>query len=142
MPWDKKDYPNSFKNFEPLLRKKAIDIGNALLAEGYTEDRAIPIAVSQAKEWLENVSDSEKRKFEKEPYPKKKDEHGDKKINQDLLDNDVLVYFKEKNWQVRTKGAKKASDSFSTKKEAVERAREIAANKESKVVTYKKEEQP
>lgn len=142
MPWDKKDYPNSFKNFEPVLRKKAIDIGNALLAEGYPEDRAIPIAVSQAKEWLENVSDSEKRKFEEEPYPKKKDKHSDKKINQDLLDNDVLVYFKEERWQIRTKGAKRASDSFSTKKEAVDRAREIAENKESKVVTYNKGEQP
>lgn len=55
MPWSKNDYPESWKNFSPEVRDKAIEIGNALLEdEGYDEGRAIAIATSQAKEWAEN----------------------------------------------------------------------------------------
>ena len=35
----------------PRVRRKAIEIANALLAEGYDEGRAIPIAIAKAKEW-------------------------------------------------------------------------------------------
>ncbi|MEI5989762.1 hypothetical protein A5881_001255 [Enterococcus termitis] len=142
MPWDLKDYPNSFKNFEPLLKKKAIEIANALVSEGYSDDRAIPIAISQSKKWLEEATDKEKNEFKKEADPKKTDKHSDKKINTDLLDNDVLVYFKENRWYVQTKNAEKADDSFTTKEQAVERAKEIAKNKGSKVIAYKKDELP
>jgi uncharacterized protein YdaT len=142
MPWDKDDYPASFKNFEPLLRKKAIEVGNALLAEGYPEERAIPIAISQSKKWLEEASVSEKNAFSKENYPKKSDQHSGERINQDLLDNDVLVFYKEDKWFVQTKGAEKAAASFKTKEEAVTRAKEIAENKESMVITLKQGEQP
>ena len=31
MPWTMNDYPNTWKNFDELERKKAIDIGNAML---------------------------------------------------------------------------------------------------------------
>jgi uncharacterized protein YdaT len=48
MPWTKKDYPNSMKNLPEDVRNKAIEIANALLKEGYDEDRAIPIGISQA----------------------------------------------------------------------------------------------
>jgi uncharacterized protein YdaT len=139
MPWDLNDYPASFKNFDPLLKKKAIEIANALLAEGYPDDRAIPIAIAQAKKWESDASDKEKQAFKKEANPKKNDSHASKKINTDLLDNDVLVYFEDDAWQVKTKGAKRPSDSFDTKSEAKKRAHEIAANKESKVILYKKD---
>ncbi|MTD42136.1 DUF2188 domain-containing protein [Erwinia sp. CPCC 100877] len=142
MPWDLNDYPSSFKNFEPLLKKKAIEIANALISEGYPDDRAIPIAISQSKKWLDEATDSEKAAFKKAPAPKKADQHGGKKINQDLLDNDVVVYYKNERWYVETKNAEKASDSFDTKEEAVKRAKEIAENKESKVITYRKDEKP
>ncbi|QUN10039.1 DUF2188 domain-containing protein [Bacillus sp. 7D3] len=56
MPWSMKDYPQSLKNLEEPVRKKAIEIANAMLDEGYEEGRAIPIATSQAKEWKENAS--------------------------------------------------------------------------------------
>lgn len=140
MPWDMKDYPNSFKNLDELVKKKGIDLLNALLAEGYPEDRAIPIAISQAKKWYENASPKEKEELKKAKNPQKTDKHEGKKINQDLLDNDVLVYFDEGKWQVKTKEAKRASDSFDTKKEAEQRAKEIAENKDSKVVSYKKDD--
>ncbi|ALS36015.1 uncharacterized protein YdaT [Enterococcus rotai] len=142
MPWDLKDYPSSFKNFEPLLKKKAIEIANALVSEGYPDDRAIPIAISQSKRWLDEATDTEKADFKKATDPKKTDKHGTKKINTDLLDNDVLVYYQENRWYVQTKHAEKAVDSFETKEQAMERAKEIAKNKDSNVIAYKKDEEP
>ncbi|WP_167628497.1 hypothetical protein [Listeria valentina] len=54
MPWTKNNYPNSWKNLNEEERKKAIEIGNALLKEGYPEKRAIPIATAKAEEWNKN----------------------------------------------------------------------------------------
>lgn len=55
MPWSKDNYPDSMKNFNPKVRNKMIEIANALLEdEDYDESRAIPIAISQGKEWAEN----------------------------------------------------------------------------------------
>lgn len=51
----KEDYPGSFKNLKPEVRNKAIEISNALIKdEGYEDSRAIPIAISKAKEWADN----------------------------------------------------------------------------------------
>ena len=41
MPWNMNDYPASLKNFDNLLRKKIIDIANALLANGYDDNQEI-----------------------------------------------------------------------------------------------------
>lgn len=54
MPWSTKEYPNSLKNFMAPVRNKAIDIANALLAEGAEEQRAIAIATAKAEEWASN----------------------------------------------------------------------------------------
>lgn len=54
MPWTKTDYPDSMKNLAPRIRKKAIEIANALLEDGMEEGSAIPIGISKAKEWNEN----------------------------------------------------------------------------------------
>jgi uncharacterized protein YdaT len=54
MPWTKKNYPDSLKNFMAPVRNKAIEIANSLLKDGYEESRAISIATAQAKEWAEN----------------------------------------------------------------------------------------
>ena len=51
MPWDVEHYPVSMKNLSPAVREKAILIANALLAEGYTEGRAIRIAIARARAW-------------------------------------------------------------------------------------------
>ena len=51
MPWNELDYPRSMDNLPPVVRSKAIDIANALLAEGYEEGLAIRIAIAKAKEW-------------------------------------------------------------------------------------------
>lgn len=139
MPWDMNDYPASLKNFDPLLRKKTIDIANALLANGYKDDRAIPIAISQAKEWMENASDKEKKELKKESNPKKNDSHDTSSANPKLLDKPVEVFYEDDHWVVKTKDAKRPSDTYDKKTEAVSRAKEIADNKGTKVIIYKKD---
>lgn len=52
MPWTKNDYPDSFKNLDPEVRAKAIEIANALLREGNEEGRAISIATAKAREFV------------------------------------------------------------------------------------------
>jgi uncharacterized protein YdaT len=54
MPWDETYYPPSMQNLPPQIRLKAIEIANALLAEGYDEGKAIRIAIAKAKEWAEH----------------------------------------------------------------------------------------
>ncbi|AHI54991.1 hypothetical protein ACP0AK_06580 [Listeria ivanovii] len=54
MPWTNDNYPDSWKNLKKAEREKAIEIGNALLKDGYPESRAIPIATSKAEEWYKN----------------------------------------------------------------------------------------
>ncbi len=39
------------KNLSSLVREKAIEIANALLAEGMEEGMAIRVAIAKAKEW-------------------------------------------------------------------------------------------
>lgn len=138
MPWNTNDYPASMKNLDGIVRKKAIDIGNALLDSNYPEDRAIPIAIRQAKEWYKDASEKEVNSYKYQENPKKSDEHDDKS-NTDLLDNDVKVFFKEDEWKVQTQGAKRPDSTFSHKQDAIDRAKEIAQNKNSKVVRYTKE---
>lgn len=139
MPWNMKDFPASMKNLDKLTRKKAIDIANALLDEGYPDSRAIPIAIDHAKEWYENASESERRTFEKEKNPSKSDKHDTNPRAGKLLDSDVIVEYAEEQWIVKSKGAKKASNHFDTKKEAIEKGKQVAQNKESTLVIYKKD---
>lgn len=51
MPWSYDNYPASLKNLTAEVRRKAIDIANALLDEGCNEGRSIAIATAQAEKW-------------------------------------------------------------------------------------------
>lgn len=51
MPWDEDYYPRSMQHLPALVRAKAIEIANALLAEGHDEGSAIRIAIARAKAW-------------------------------------------------------------------------------------------
>jgi uncharacterized protein YdaT len=51
MPWDEDRYPASMSHLPVRVRRKAIEVANALLAEGYDEGKAIRIAIAKAKEW-------------------------------------------------------------------------------------------
>ncbi|WP_265182281.1 DUF2188 domain-containing protein [Geomicrobium sp. JCM 19055] len=63
MPWTMDNYPSSLKNLDKAVRKKAIEISNALVQDGYDEGEAIPIATSQAKEWVSNATKKGTRRF-------------------------------------------------------------------------------
>lgn len=56
MPWTKEEFPDSMKNLKDEIRDKAIEIANKLVEDGYEDDRAIPIAISQSKEWYDRRS--------------------------------------------------------------------------------------
>lgn len=136
MPWNMQDYPDSLKNFDDLLRKKIIDIANALVANGYEESSAIPIAISEGKDWYEQASKGDLANLKAKKNPSKNDTHDTSSANPDLLDNDVEVYFEDDQWKVKTVDAKRASDSFDTKEEAVDRAKAIAQNRDTQVIRY------
>jgi uncharacterized protein YdaT len=51
MPWSEDYYPPAMERLDPLVRRKAIEIANALLDEGRDEGFAIRVAIARAKEW-------------------------------------------------------------------------------------------
>ena len=51
MPWSEDNCPPAMEGLPPLVRSKAIDIANALLAEGHDEGFAIRVAIARAKQW-------------------------------------------------------------------------------------------
>jgi uncharacterized protein YdaT len=52
MPWTEDRYPASLSHLPVRVRRKAIEIANALLEEGYDEGKAIRIAIAKAKAWV------------------------------------------------------------------------------------------
>lgn len=53
MPWNADRFPPSMRHLSPPVRDKAIEIANALLAEGMDEGKAIRIAIAKATAWAE-----------------------------------------------------------------------------------------
>jgi uncharacterized protein YdaT len=51
MPWTSEQYPVSMRNLPPCVRRKAIEIVNALREEGMAGGRAIRIAMAKARQW-------------------------------------------------------------------------------------------
>ncbi|TMQ02323.1 MAG: hypothetical protein E6J91_52570 [Deltaproteobacteria bacterium] len=43
------------RNFPPIVRAKAIEIVNTLLAQGYDEGKSIRIGITQAKRWASHT---------------------------------------------------------------------------------------
>jgi uncharacterized protein YdaT len=54
MPWTTEYYPNAIQHLAPAVREKAVEIANALLAQGEDEGKAIRVAIVKAKEWARN----------------------------------------------------------------------------------------
>lgn len=52
MPWNSRRYPPAMRNLPAAIREKAIQIANALLAEGMGDGRAIRIAIAKARAWV------------------------------------------------------------------------------------------
>jgi|SRR5699024_110806 len=134
MVWTLDDYPDSMKNLSKTTRKKAIDIANAMVEEGYEDDRAIPIAIEQAKDWHENASDEERREYFNKGDVEEHDERDS--ANPQLLDEDEMVFWKDDQWAVQSKKAKKASKLFDKKTDAVDYGKKVAKNKGTKLIVY------
>lgn len=136
MPYTKSDYPESMKNLDNNVRIKAIDILNAMLEEGYDEESAIPISIDQAKDWLDDASKKEIEKLSNKDLT----EHEEKTDSSRLQDADVRVTYhkKEEKWAVKSVGAKEVDSYHDTKKEAIERGKEITENRNSQLIKEKK----
>lgn len=140
MPWTEKDYPNSWKNLGADTRRKAIDIANAMLEDGYKDEDAIPIATAQAKIWAEEATTFEKRKLKNKDLK----DHDQNRNNKgpEYIEKEVHVrYVSDKeHWEIKTEGAERASETFPTKQEAEKRAKEIADKRDTKVISHTKKE--
>lgn len=55
MPWSPDRYPASMRRLPPVVRLKAVEIANALLAEGCDDGKAIRIGIAKAKEWAQRL---------------------------------------------------------------------------------------
>lgn len=106
MPWNMENHPDSMKNLEGPIKKKAIDIANALLEEGYDEGRSIAIGISQAKKW---VSDQHPPQHVV-PHPK--------------------------GWAIRSEKSKKASYVCDTKADTLNKAEEVARNQSTRLIIH------
>lgn len=125
------------EELDELERKKAIDIGNAMLKDGYKEGDVVPIATQQAEKWYKDASKEELDELKNKHITEhQKDQSANPKLNEE----NIHVYFEDDEWKVKTEDAKQASDTFEKKQDAVQRANEIAENKNTKVIEHKKDE--
>ncbi|MGM0504149.1 MAG: DUF2188 domain-containing protein [Bacteroidota bacterium] len=121
MPYTKNNYPNTMKNLPEKVRQKAIEILNRLLEDkNMDESIAIPTSISRAKDWAANRGIDFKQTEADEKM------HG----------NDLYVMPRENEWIIKKEKSARASFTFSTKKEAIDKASEIAEDKHVNVTIY------
>jgi len=96
VPWSTDDYPRSWKNLDEGVRDKAIEIANALVADGMEEDRAIPIALAQARKSLTDAG------------------------------SDLWLVPEGEGWALQTEGADEPEQTFGTKEAALDAAVSLA----------------
>lgn len=140
MPWTLNDYPSSMKNLNHVTKKKAIDIANSMIDEGYDEGQAIPIAIEQANEWRQNAEQDEIDSYEESGETTERSEEGKKyESNPERLDEGEHVVAHDDGWAVKSSNADRASNVFDNKNDAIKRAREVAKNKGTFLTTYKED---
>ena len=128
MPWTAKEYPNSMKNLPAQVRKKAIDIGNALLEEGsMNEGIVIATAISRAKDWAAN------RGLKIKSTARKSRSTDIKKHGKDRY----VIPFKGE-WAVKEEGKKKVDKIFKRKASAVKKATTVAKKAHASVTVQRK----
>lgn len=112
MPWSKNDYPASLKNLPADVRNKAIEIGNALLDEGYEEGRAIAIATDRAHK-SEEGTETDKTEYHVKP-------HGD-------------------GWQLIKEGSSRAIMVEDTKGDLLSKAKDYVTDHSGTLVIHKQD---
>lgn len=63
-----RNYPQTIKTLPLRVRRKAVELGNQLLSEGYPIQRAMSIAVSMAREWGEHHQSIRERNIHVVPH--------------------------------------------------------------------------
>lgn len=109
MPWSMENHPDSMKNLVGPIKKKAIDIANRLVEEGYEEGRAIAIGIAQAKKW----------------------------VGEDTPPHHVVPH--HDGWAIRREHTERASYVFDRKADALRKAQSIASNQESVLVIHRQD---
>jgi uncharacterized protein YdaT len=128
MPWTKVDYPNSMKNLPSKVRRKAIDIANALLEKATMEEgMVIATAISRAKDWAANRGIRTEYKGKKSPTDVK--QHGE--------DRYVIPYHHDQ-WAVKEEGEKEIEKVFDSKEEATQFAGSEARKANAAVTIQRK----
>lgn len=140
MTWDRRSFPDSFKNLNEYVRDKAIDIANTMVDEGYDESEAIPIAISQAKLWYEDASPFDKSQITDKDLKESSSSQGPSGAR--LTNSDVVVSYDDDKemWQVKSQGARQVDSYHDYKADAVDRAEEIAQNRGTQVIQKIKDE--
>ena len=68
MVWTTRNYPQKMKTLPVHVRRKAVELGNQLLSEGYQVQYAMNIAVSMAREWDEHSQSVRERNIHVIPH--------------------------------------------------------------------------
>src|SRR5699024_12427857 len=94
----------------------------------------------QTKEWRENASKNKIKHYKKSGKATERSAK-DKKYenNPERLEEGEHVVAQDNGWAVKSSGAKRASDIYERKDEAVKRAKEVAKNKGTHVTIYKRD---
>ncbi|MVO98517.1 DUF2188 domain-containing protein [Paenibacillus lutrae] len=132
MPWRKGDYPPSMKNLPSRVRDKAIEIANALLDDGHEEGRAIAIATAKAEEWAENHPDHEHSE------QTSKDNSSSSRASA-KKSSPVHVVPDGDGWAVKAEGENKPRFEADTKAEAVDKANQLASDRNTSAVIHRKD---
>ena len=122
MPWDKNNFPNAMKYLHPQVRQKAIEIANVLVDQGREEGISIATAISRAKDWAVNHEVTEP-------------ERSNTDVKQHGADQYVVPH--NNQWGVKSEGDNDPAYIFSTKKQAVEKARKIAKENNAGIIIQK-----
>ena len=127
MPWTKTNYPVSMKNLPKPVRDKAVEIANALYKNrDMDEGLMIATAISRAKDWAanRNLDVATARSSSRSSDLK---DHG----------SDQYVIPHKDGWAVKSEKSK-TGKVFSTKKEALENAREKAKKHNAAITVQNK----
>lgn len=134
MPWTYDDYPTSMKNLTAEVRRKAIDIANALLEDGYGDGRAIAIATAQSEKWA-------KRRHKQIAKKNTGGTTGQAVVaDDDKGDREPIHVFadpEESGW-IATQGQKQVAQG-STKADVVDKAREKAKAQRTELCIHNKQ---
>ncbi|MBD1875113.1 DUF2188 domain-containing protein [Nodosilinea sp. FACHB-131] len=134
MPWTYEDYPASMKNLTAEVRRKAIDIANALLGDGYGEGRAIAIATAQSEKWA-------KRRHKQIAKKNTGGTTGQAVAADDEKGNEEPIHVfadpEESGW-IATQGRKRIAQG-SKKADVVEKAKEEAKAQKTELCIHNKQ---